>query len=306
MTDITPYTARDVDRLLVSEQAARLADRLHGLVGRHGHDVPAAGWLSDLVAPVLVEAAELQARAVRYARGRGSDWSEVAAATGVDAAEAERRWSGTASPPADPDALVTELEAWFIRLLWYDKASATVPDPVRRLLDGGPAVDRPSCLICRKYGGGPVPMWAGWASPPGGHLVDDELWRVSHAPTAFAPLGTLLVESRRHYLDYAEMTGAEAASYGTLLGALMPVLKSVTGAERVHVFSNMEGAPHFHSWLMPRRAGDVRGRPFLVDPGRCTEPEAAETVAAMRLLLEQARSSAPESAAGSSPEPSQG
>ncbi|HZN18576.1 MAG TPA: hypothetical protein VFB84_10395 [Micromonosporaceae bacterium] len=285
MDSATGYTDRDLGRIALAEQAARVADGAHALVGKHGHDVPAEEWLTGLVAPVLDDARQLEDLAVAYARGRGLSWAQVAAATGLDAEQARQRWEPVTVPvPDDPDALVTELEHWFIRHLWLD-VTASIPDPLRRLLDGAAPADLPSCLVCRKYAGGPVPAWAGRAEPPGKHLVDDELWRVGHGPTVFSPCGTLLVESRRHYLDYAEMTPEESTSYTALLSRLMPVIKQVTGAERVHVFSNMEGAPHFHSWLMPRRPADVRGRRFLVSPGSCSDAEAAEAVEQMRSLL---------------------
>jgi diadenosine tetraphosphate (Ap4A) HIT family hydrolase len=278
--DASGYTRRDLDRLALAEQAARLADRLHGLVGRHGHEVPAQEWLTGLIAPVLQEAQRLQALAVHYGQARGLDGPAIAQATGVEA-----EW-GEPATIDDPDKLVAELEHWYIRHLWLDIAGGAVPDPVRRLLDGATPTPYPDCLICRKYAGGPIPAWAGWAQPPGGHLVDDDLWRVGHAPTVFSPRGALLLEARRHFLDYAGMTPEESASYAGLLGRLMPVIKEVTGAERVHVFSNMDGAPHFHTWLMPRGPQDVKGRRFLVQPGSCTEPEAADAIARMRALFQ--------------------
>lgn len=51
--ETTAYTTRDQARLAVAEQAARLADRLHDLVGKHGHDVTVEDWIGLLVAPVL-------------------------------------------------------------------------------------------------------------------------------------------------------------------------------------------------------------------------------------------------------------
>jgi hypothetical protein len=81
------------------------------------------------------------------------------------------------------------------------------------------------------------------------------------------------------------MTADEAASYATLVGRLYPLVTKVAGAERIHVLSTMDGAPHFHVWLFPRRADDVKGRRFLANPGMCTEPEAAEAIEQMRALM---------------------
>lgn len=45
---------------------------------------------------------------------------------------------------------------------------------------------------------------------------------VCHAPGKLGPLGMLFIESRRHFLDYAEMTDAEAAS---LAGKIREAMK---------------------------------------------------------------------------------
>jgi diadenosine tetraphosphate (Ap4A) HIT family hydrolase len=117
---------------------------------------------------------------------------------------------------------------------------------------------------------------------------------VGHGPTVFSPAGTLLIEAKRHFLDYADMTPEELASYPLLLARLMPVIKQVTGAERVHVFSNMDGAAHFHTWLMPRRPEAVRGRRFLMNPGWCLESTAADAIAQMRAALAEQPANDPE------------
>ncbi len=71
----------------------------------------------------------------------------------------------------------------------------------------------PACFICRKRRGEE-------AAPPGGYLYEDASYRVCHAPAALAAPGTLIVESRRHFLDFAAMTPKEAAGYGPLLARL--------------------------------------------------------------------------------------
>lgn len=145
---------------------------------------------------------ELRRLAVRYERSRGTSWARIGEVLGIDPAEAERRWGAGAEPAPgprpEPAQLARELDTWFVRRLWTLEATeAAIADPVTRLLDAtGPAPA--SCLICRKYDGDAVPAWAGRAEPPGGHLVDDGVWRVGHAPTVFSPAGSLLVESHWH------------------------------------------------------------------------------------------------------------
>lgn len=288
MDELIRYTDRDLARIAVAQKAARLADRLHKLAGKYGHDVPAGSWLGTLIPPVLQEAEDLQALAVGYERTLGTTWQQIGDRTGLDEDEAEDRWgkAGADEPPADPGALVRELDYWYVRHMWLDEAERSdVPDPVSRLLDAGASSAEPSCLVCRKYSGGTVPCWAGRATPPGGHLIDDALWRVGHAPTVFAPCGSLLVESKRHFLDHSEMTTEESASFGALIGRLTAAIKQVSGAERVHVYSSMDGAPHFHVWLTPRRPDDVKGRGFIVSGGYCTDAAAEAAVDAMRRVL---------------------
>jgi diadenosine tetraphosphate (Ap4A) HIT family hydrolase len=294
----------------VAQQAARLADRLHKLAGKYGHDVPAGTWLGALIPPILQGGEELQNLAVAYERCLGASWHQIGEIAGLDAGEAEDRWgkaelgappagaggppadlgappAGAGGPPADLGALVRELDYWYVRHMWLDDADmADVPDPVNRLLDASASCATPSCLVCRKYSGGTVPCWAGRATPPGGHLIDDALWRVGHAPTVFAPCGSLLLESKRHFLDHSEMTADESASFGALIGRLTTAIKQVSGAERVHVYSSMDGAPHFHVWLTPRRPEDIKGRGFIVSGGYCTEAAAEAAVDAMRRVLQ--------------------
>jgi diadenosine tetraphosphate (Ap4A) HIT family hydrolase len=52
-------------------------------------------------------------------------------------------------------------------------------------------------------------------------------------------------------------------------------LKLHTAAERVYQVTLMEGVPHFHSWLVPRRKDDAeRGMKFLAKDDSCSEEEA--------------------------------
>ena len=48
------------------------------------------------------------------------------------------------------------------------------------------------CFLCRKHNGGE-------AAPPGGYIYEDEHWRICHAPPKLGPLGTLFIESKRHF-----------------------------------------------------------------------------------------------------------
>jgi diadenosine tetraphosphate (Ap4A) HIT family hydrolase len=277
------YSDRDLARIALAVQAQELADQAAALAAGPGHDAEAGIWAGTLGPAVLEAAHRLRDLAVAYERSRGATWAELGAATGLPAAEAERRWAAITPPPlADPARAATGLDAWVVR-----RATITtppIPNPFSQLLDAsaGPIED---CVVCRKFAGGVTPLWMGPFDPPGGYLVDDDHWRVFHAPVAAAPAGALLIISRRHYFDFTEMTPDEAASYAPLMGRLCEAMRQATGAEKVHVFSNMEGAPHFHVWLFPRRAGDPRGRQFMASLGTCSPADAAAAIERIRAVL---------------------
>lgn len=138
---------------------------------------------------------------------------------------------------------------------------------------------RPDCYYCSKHQTGEDP-------PPGGWLVADEDWLVGHGPAHMSLPGTLRIESRRHFTDFAGMTGAEAASFGPLLARLYRAVRPVTGAERIHLLATMDFQPHFHAWLYPRAADEPRrGTAFLDQGFECTDAAAEAAAAAIRSHL---------------------
>jgi diadenosine tetraphosphate (Ap4A) HIT family hydrolase len=135
------------------------------------------------------------------------------------------------------------------------------------------------CFLCQKHAGEV-------ASPPGGYIYDDLHWRVCHAPVEKGPLGTLFIESQRHFLDFAELFPDEAASYGILLKKLYTELKLVTGAERIYQVIMLEGVPHFHAWLVPRvKEIPERGIKFLEKDFICKESDVQKLVVVLREAL---------------------
>lgn len=121
--------------------------------------------------------------------------------------------------------------------------------------------------------------------PPGGYIYESEHWLVCHAPVDKGPLGTLFIESRRHFLDFAEADEEELAAYGPLLKKVYAALKSLTGAERVYHVVFLEGIPHFHAWLVPRREGDEKGMAFLSKDIVCEQAYAKKLADALRIAL---------------------
>jgi diadenosine tetraphosphate (Ap4A) HIT family hydrolase len=272
---LTEYTAADLGRLALSGALRDLSETLRLSVATPDEGDLAAGLWSELSTGVPA----VQDALIGYLRTRGRSWPEIAAVTGLSESELCAR---EPAPAGAEDPAV--LDAWYVRRAQLEP-SARVPDPVSRLLDGRAPAGR-QCLICAKYAGHPVPPWAGFAVPPGGHLVDDGRWRVGHGPTPYWPAGTLLIESHRHFLDQADLDPDEAATLGPLISRLTGPLKEATGASRIHVFSCMEGTEHFHLWLVPRTDGKPPNRTFLADPGHCGPGEAEEVVQRLRKSLE--------------------
>ena len=135
------------------------------------------------------------------------------------------------------------------------------------------------CFLCQKQAGKV-------ASPPGGYIYEDAHWRVCHAPVDKGPLGTLFIESQRHFLDFSEASQQETASYGPLLKKLYTEIKLITGAERVYQVIMLEGVPHFHAWLVPRtKEIPERGIKFLEKDFSCDEADVQKLAVALRKAM---------------------
>ena len=82
------------------------------------------------------------------------------------------------------------------------------------------------------------------------------------------------------------MTVEEAASLGNLLKQVYASVKEHTEAERIYQLSTMEGQPHLHMWLVPRRR-DVseRGLKFLARDDTCEEKDAIALVNKLRKTI---------------------
>jgi diadenosine tetraphosphate (Ap4A) HIT family hydrolase len=153
-----------------------------------------------------------------------------------------------------------------------------------------PYYHRPDCNICRKQDGLTTGSQLLDYPPPGGYIVEREHFLAEHAPLQESSAGTVIVESRRHLLDFADMNQAELSELGQILRGLVPAIKTVTGVERVYYLAVMERAPHFHLWLVPKENdGDLRGAAYLAQqPPRTASHSAAEDMARqIREHLEQ-------------------
>jgi diadenosine tetraphosphate (Ap4A) HIT family hydrolase len=127
-----------------------------------------------------------------------------------------------------------------------------------------PYYHRSDCNICRKQDGLKTGSELLDVPRPGGYVVEGEHFVVEHAPLQESSAGTVIVEARRHLLDFGEMSPAELAEFGSILHRLVPAVKAATGVQRVYFLALMERAPHFHLWLVPKKnEGELRGVAYL-------------------------------------------
>src|SRR5580704_6777453 len=150
-----------------------------------------------------------------------------------------------------------------------------------------PYYHRSDCNICRKQDGLKTGSELLDAPIPGDYVVKDEHFLVEHAPLQSASAGTVIVEARRHLLDFGEMTPAESAQLGSILHRLVPAVKAATAVQRVYFLALMERAPHFHLWLVPKKdEGELRGVDYLAQrPPLTASYSAAEAMS--RQIREQ-------------------
>ena len=109
----------------------------------------------------------------------------------------------------------------------------------------------PPCSACAEV--------AGDISAPGGVILDDGFWYVSHHTGPFTDPGELIVKTRRHCETLAELTPAEAGALGPVLRAGVRALEQVVAAERIYAVSFNERIRHVHFLLLPRTATMPRG-----------------------------------------------
>jgi hypothetical protein len=89
---------------------------------------------------------------------------------------------------------------------------------------------------------------------PGGYSLENEHLLVEHAPLQESSAGTVVVEARRHLLDFGDMTPPESAELGSLQRRIVLTIKVSTGVARLYDLAVMERAPRFHGWLVPEQS----------------------------------------------------
>ncbi|HKB48876.1 MAG TPA: HIT family protein [Ktedonobacterales bacterium] len=105
------------------------------------------------------------------------------------------------------------------------------------------------CLFCDIQQGAQLPV--------GAPIYEDGLVYAHHADFDEGPtyLGHVMVETKRHTPDFAELTCAEAQAVGLLIARLSSALKVCTNAEKVYATFYGEVTPHLHVHLTARYPG---------------------------------------------------
>ena len=101
---------------------------------------------------------------------------------------------------------------------------------------------------------------------PGGVIYQDPLWRLEHLlePVPFA--GWLVLKPLRHVEAFAELTIAEATTFGPLVKRITEAMTLVLSPVKIYValFAEAPNAAHIHFHLIPRYPGTP---PDGVGPG---------------------------------------
>src|ERR1700722_3968960 len=116
-----------------------------------------------------------------------------------------------------------------------------------------PYYHRSDCNICRKQDGLKTGSKLLDAPRPGGYVVEGEHFLAEHAPLQESSAGTVVVEARRHLLDFGEETHPESPELGSVLHRLVPVIKAATWVLGAYSLAVMGRAPHFHLLPVPRK-----------------------------------------------------
>lgn len=106
-----------------------------------------------------------------------------------------------------------------------------------------------SCFICRKH--------RGEIEIPGGTLFEDEHVVVTR-PLGIEYPAYLMLDTRRHVWQLADLTVAESEAVGRTISRTAWALRSVCGVVHVYSFFLADGVPHAHFHVVGRYAGTPR------------------------------------------------
>ncbi len=81
----------------------------------------------------------------------------------------------------------------------------------------------------------------------------DNLWRLTTALVTEVA-GFSYLEPKRHIPDITQLTGPEAASFGTTLAKASAAIKDAVGADLVYIYVFGDSVDHLHVHLGPHRS----------------------------------------------------
>ena len=101
--------------------------------------------------------------------------------------------------------------------------------------------------------------------------------------------GFLIIKTKRHVEDIADLTLSEMASFGDALNRTTRALRDVVAPERISVATFGESERHVHWFVVPRRADMPVGPSVLVNMWdkrwACTDEEAADVANRVRVAI---------------------
>ena len=110
------------------------------------------------------------------------------------------------------------------------------------------------CFICRKH--------RGEVSIPGGAIYQDDLLYVGHVQLPEGKttcyLGWIIVETKRHVPELADLTDAEVQALGLMVSRVSRALMASEKGEHVYLFLIGDGVRHVHVHVVPRYPGAPR------------------------------------------------
>lgn len=109
------------------------------------------------------------------------------------------------------------------------------------------------CMICEKH--------RDLKKFTGEHIAEKGGWVLTHFPFLTdekATRGHLILETKRHITDLAEMNEEESAALGELTRTAVHLQETVLKAEHVYMFRINDKVAHLHIHLIPRYPGTPR------------------------------------------------
>jgi diadenosine tetraphosphate (Ap4A) HIT family hydrolase len=106
---------------------------------------------------------------------------------------------------------------------------------------------------------------AGTIKTPGGLIYEDAYWTITHATSSNgAPLlGMLILQTKRHCTQLADLTTEEIQNLGNLLRETCKALDDILHPIKTYACSFGEGVGHVHFMIIPRREGMPIGAELL-------------------------------------------